>query len=153
MRIPRVPHPRIMVTACHQIASPFLVMKTRLSTVFQTGEGLVGAFFGVKTNFDPSRSDLDFLVAFDNTAPAVFAQAYFELKEGLKSLFGRPVDLVTESSLANPYFRQRVASESQTANASWLWKRRPLRISLGSSPSAMCSYTGMPALTTASCGA
>ena len=28
------------------------------------------------------------------------------------------VDLVTESSLANPYFRQRVISESQTVYAS-----------------------------------
>ena len=72
----------------------------------------------VRADFDPLRSDLDFLVAFDNTAPAVFAQAYFELKEGLESLFGRPVDLVTESSLANPYFRQRVISESQTVYAS-----------------------------------
>ena len=71
----------------------------------------------VRVDFDPLRSDLDFLVAFDNTAPTVFAQAYFELKEGLESLFGRPVDLVTESSLVNPYFRQRVASESQTVYA------------------------------------
>ena len=72
----------------------------------------------VRADFDPLRSDLDFLVAFDNKPPAVYAQAYFELKEGLESLFGRPVDLVTESGLANPYFRQRVVSESQTVYAS-----------------------------------
>lgn len=72
----------------------------------------------VRADFDPLRSDLDFLVEFDNAPPAAYAQAYFALKEGLEVLFGRPVDLVTESSLANPYFRHRVTNERQTVYAS-----------------------------------
>lgn len=72
----------------------------------------------VRVDFDPLKSDLDFFVTFDSAAPASYAQAYFALKEGLESLFGRPVDLVTESSLANPYFRQRLISERQTIYAS-----------------------------------
>ncbi len=72
----------------------------------------------VRFDFDPLQSDLDFLVAFDDVAPTAYAQAYFTLKEGLESLFGRPVDLVTESSLVNPYFRQRVTSDRQTIYAS-----------------------------------
>lgn len=72
----------------------------------------------VRLDFDPLKSDLDFLVTFDNAAPTAYAQAYFTLKEGLERLFGRPVDLVTESSLANPYFRQRVTSERQMIYAS-----------------------------------
>lgn len=66
-----------------------------------------------RADFDVTRSDLDFLVEFEPLDPAQYAQAYFALKEGLERLFERPVDLVTESSLANPYFRQRVGSESQ----------------------------------------
>ena len=58
--------------------------------------------------FEPSASDLDFLVAFDDLKPAEYADAYFRLQEGLEALFQRPVDLVTDSSLANPYFRDSV---------------------------------------------
>ena len=38
-------------------------------------------------------------------------QAHFTLKAGLETLFGRPVDLVTGSNLANPYIRGRVIAE------------------------------------------
>ncbi|OGA97088.1 MAG: hypothetical protein A3E79_03115 [Burkholderiales bacterium RIFCSPHIGHO2_12_FULL_61_11] len=72
----------------------------------------------VRSDFDPEHSDLDFLVEFENAPPAAYAKAYFALKEGLETLFGRPVDLVTESSLANPYFRQRVTAERQSVYAS-----------------------------------
>jgi uncharacterized protein len=61
--------------------------------------------------FESARSDLDFLVAFEPLAPAAYADAYFGLREGLEKLFGRDIDLVTESSLANPYFRRQVDSE------------------------------------------
>jgi predicted nucleotidyltransferase len=72
----------------------------------------------VRADFDPQHSDLDFLVEFDNTPPAVYAQAFFALKEGLEALFNRPVDLMTQSSLVNPYFRRRVTAELQTVYAS-----------------------------------
>ena len=71
----------------------------------------------VRADFDPQSSDLDFLVEFDEVPPAAYAQAYFALKEGLESLFGRPVDLVTDSSLANPYFRERIIAERQNVYA------------------------------------
>lgn len=62
-------------------------------------------------HFDDTKSDLDFLVSFEPMAPAAYADAYFSLREGLAELFGRDVDLVTDSSLDNPYFRTRVESE------------------------------------------
>ena len=68
-------------------------------------------------DFDPAKSDLDFLVEFDDMPPAQYAEAYFSLKEGLERLFGRTVDLVTDSSLANPYFRSRIAAESRNVYA------------------------------------
>ncbi len=75
--------------------------------------------FGSATrdDFDDQRSDLDFLVEFEDLEPAEYAQAYFALKEGLERLFERPVDLVTENNLGNPYFRQRVQSERQNLYA------------------------------------
>lgn len=75
--------------------------------------------FGSATrdDFDYQRSDLDFLVEFEELAPTQYAQAYFALKEGLERLFGRPVDLVTENNLSNPYFRQRVQNERQNLYA------------------------------------
>lgn len=62
-------------------------------------------------DFDPTRSDLDFIVEFDALPPAQYAKAYFELKEGLESLFDRPVDLVTAPALTNPYFSERISAE------------------------------------------
>jgi hypothetical protein len=70
-----------------------------------------------RSDFDPSASDLDFLVEFDRTSPAEYARSYFMLKEGLESLFGRPVDLITGSCLANPHFRARIAAERQIVYA------------------------------------
>lgn len=71
----------------------------------------------VRADFSPETSDLDFLVEFDDVPPADYAQAYFVLKDGLEALFGRPIDLVTNSSLANPYFRDRINAERQTMYA------------------------------------
>ena len=71
-----------------------------------------------RADFDPQHSDLDFLVEFGSTTPAAYAQDFFTLKEGLEALFNRPVDLLTESSLANPYLQRRIASERKTVYAS-----------------------------------
>ena len=57
------------------------------------------------TAFDPERSDLDFVVEFDELTPPEYAEAYFGLWERLQELFGRPVDLLTPPALANPYLR------------------------------------------------
>jgi len=70
-----------------------------------------------RADFDLATSDLDFLVAFDDLPPAKYADAYFDLKDSLESLFGRPVDLVTEASLENPYFRERIYAERKPVYA------------------------------------
>jgi len=61
--------------------------------------------------FDPARSDLDVLVTFTKLAPVAYAEAYFALRNALETLSGRQVDLLTESSLKNPYLARRVATE------------------------------------------
>ena len=61
-------------------------------------------------DFDPARSDLDFLVTFQELSFDQYADAYFGLLEDLEALFQRPVDLVVASAIQNPYFRQAVES-------------------------------------------
>lgn len=52
--------------------------------------------------------DLDFLVDLGEAAPVAYADAYFGLLESLEALFARPVDLVTEPSVSNRYFREGI---------------------------------------------
>ncbi len=59
---------------------------------------------------DPTHSDLDFLVTFQELDSHRYADAYFGLLEDLQALFQRPVDLVVDSAIQNPYFRQAVES-------------------------------------------
>jgi predicted nucleotidyltransferase len=56
----------------------------------------------------PGESDLDFLVDFEPLAAGAYADTYFGLHEALEALFGRPVDLVVDAAIRNPYFRQSV---------------------------------------------
>lgn len=65
-------------------------------------------------NFDPARSDLDVLVAFEPQPPISYADAYFGLREVLETLSGRPVDLLTEPALENPYLRERIFAERRS---------------------------------------
>ncbi len=58
--------------------------------------------------FDPSRSDLDFLVDFEPASPREMADRYFGLLEALEALFGRPIDLVMTAAIKNPYFLQGI---------------------------------------------
>jgi uncharacterized protein len=68
--------------------------------------------FGSATgpNFDAAKSDLDFLVMFQELGPDEYADAYFGLLEDLQELFQRPVDLVVATAITNPYFQKAVDS-------------------------------------------
>ena len=60
--------------------------------------------------FDPATSDLDFVATFANTRVPGYADRYLAFAEALEALFARPVDVVTERSIRNPYFRKTVAA-------------------------------------------
>ena len=71
----------------------------------------------ITDHFDPERSDLDFLVEFDDPdKPGIFDR-YMALAEGLELIFQRPVDLITTQAMKNPIFRQTVNSTSQALYA------------------------------------
>lgn len=62
--------------------------------------------FGSATtaDFNPERSDLDFLVEFQDPNRPGIADRFLSLAEGLERIFQRNVDLVTRRSLKNPIF-------------------------------------------------
>lgn len=76
--------------------------------------------FGSATTaeFDPDRSDLDFIVEFENPdAPPGLLSRYLALAEELEHLLGRPVDLITPQSIRNPYFRETVENSREVLYA------------------------------------
>ena len=64
--------------------------------------------FGSATldRFDLAHSDLDFLVCFREGCTSL--DNYLPLADGLEKLFRRPVDLVIERAVRNPYFSQTI---------------------------------------------
>ncbi|MBC7784482.1 MAG: nucleotidyltransferase domain-containing protein [Burkholderiales bacterium] len=58
--------------------------------------------------FDRKNSDLDLVVHFHNWTHHKASDRFFGLLFDLESLFGRKVDLVTDGSIRNPYFRRNV---------------------------------------------
>ncbi|WP_234734012.1 nucleotidyltransferase family protein [Tellurirhabdus bombi] len=68
------------------------------------------AFGSVCTEHFSEDSDVDFLLSFDRSRIPLeeYADNYFNLAEELETLLGKPVELVEESTLQNPYFIQSV---------------------------------------------
>lgn len=76
------------------------------------------ALFGSATTdeFGP-KSDIDVLVEFDTQKNKNLFNTYFILKEELENLFQRPVDIVVEGSVKNPYLKQAIDSTRKTVYA------------------------------------
>lgn len=58
--------------------------------------------------FDVASSDVDVLAEFAGGADFDYLGTYFALKEGLEQILGRPVDVVSATSIRNPYFREQI---------------------------------------------
>ncbi len=72
--------------------------------------------FGSATtdDFDPARSDLDFLVIFDRPGPDMgLAQQFFGFHEALQILFGRRVDLLEEPFIENSVLRRSALASAK----------------------------------------
>jgi predicted nucleotidyltransferase len=66
----------------------------------------------LKESFN-DESDIDLIVDFDQVPIEDYADNYFNLKYELESLFNRPVDLLEEQAIRNPYFKREVEKERQ----------------------------------------
>jgi len=64
-------------------------------------------------NFDEAKSDIDFLVEFENLDSSGILGRYLDLAESLEEVFDRKVDLVIAQHFRNPYFRASVESTKE----------------------------------------
>ena len=66
------------------------------------------AFGSVCTDKFNDKSDVDLLISFKPMESGEYADTYFELAEKFENILNRPVDLVTDKSLSNPYFIESI---------------------------------------------
>jgi predicted nucleotidyltransferase len=62
----------------------------------------------VHGGFSSRKSDLDFIADFLPPLHPGIADRFFGLAEALEEIFGRPVDLLTDSMIRNPVLRDEV---------------------------------------------
>ncbi len=70
------------------------------------------------TDFDPERSDADFLVEFDPDSELRPFHRYFDFRDALHRALGRPVDLVENHEFRNPYLRAAINKSRELVYAS-----------------------------------
>ena len=63
-------------------------------------------------DFDPDRSDADFLVEFIRSPPSL--SEFLALRDALADALGRPVDLVMDGAVRNPYVQRTMNRSRET---------------------------------------
>ncbi len=71
------------------------------------------AFGSVLTDQFNSNSDIDLMVDFSYIEIEDYADNYFDFKFKLQDLLKRPIDLLEEKAIKNPYFKQSVTQQRQ----------------------------------------
>lgn len=77
-----------------------LCNKHKVKSLFVFGSVLTEAF--------KETSDIDFIVDFSGVELYDYADNYFDLKQALERLLQRPVDLLEDQAIKNPYLRQSI---------------------------------------------
>lgn len=71
------------------------------------------AFGSVLTEKFNTESDIDLIVDFQPVEVLDYADNYFDLKFSLEHIFKRPIDLLEDKAIKNPYFRESVNKQRQ----------------------------------------
>jgi predicted nucleotidyltransferase len=71
------------------------------------------AFGSVLTDQFNGDSDIDLIVDFTPMQVEDYADNYFDFKFSLQDIFKRPVDLLEEKAIKNPYFLQNINQQKQ----------------------------------------
>lgn len=71
------------------------------------------AFGSILSDNFNAESDIDLIVDFANMEVEDYADNYFDFKFSLQELFKRPIDLLEEKAIENPYFRESVNQKRQ----------------------------------------
>ncbi len=71
------------------------------------------AFGSVLTDKFNESSDIDFIVDFEPIDVVQYADNYYDFKFSLEDILHKPIDLLEEKAIKNPYFRQVVDQQRQ----------------------------------------
>ncbi len=71
------------------------------------------AFGSVLADKFDKESDVDLVVDFDPIDVSSYADNYFAFKFSLQKMFNRPVDLLEEKAIKNPFFKQNLDRQRQ----------------------------------------
>lgn len=77
-----------------------LCQQNKVKTLYVFGSVLTDAF--------NDNSDIDLIVDIDSNDPFDYADNYFNLKFALQDLFKRPIDLLENKALKNPFIRNNI---------------------------------------------
>lgn len=94
------------------VIDEILKQSTDFKTLCQTHNVKYLYAFGSSTTdkFDPEKSDIDLLVEIDASDPLERGEKLISLWDTFESFFHRKVDLLTDSSIKNPYLRKSIDS-------------------------------------------
>lgn len=70
-------------------------------------------FGSVLTQNFNDKSDIDLIVDFKDIELLDYADNYFEFKFSLEDILKRPVDLLEEKAIKNPYFKQSIQEQKR----------------------------------------
>jgi len=71
------------------------------------------AFGSVLTDKFNDQSDIDLIVDFSDIQLLDYADNYFDFKFSLEDILKRPVDLLEEKAIKNPYFKKAIEKNKQ----------------------------------------
>ena len=71
------------------------------------------AFGSVLTNKFNNESDVDLVVDFNIIDISTYADNYYDFKFSLQKILNRPIDLLEDKAIKNPYFRQSINQQRQ----------------------------------------
>ena len=100
----------LQLIAAHQHAIAELCQRFHVRRLDVFGSAARGA------DFDPARSDVDLLVTYlPGHHPGI--GAWQDLRDALTALLGRPVDLVMDTAVENPFIREGIESSREPVYA------------------------------------
>lgn len=67
----------------------------------------------LRDDFDDGESDVDLLVEFGPMEPYARVDAYFDMRDEFRALFGREIDLVMVGAVKNPYIARDIERTRQ----------------------------------------
>ena len=79
----------------------------------------LSVFGSVLTDSFNKESDIDLIVDFSQIEVEDYADNYFDFKFSLQDILKRPIDLLEEKAVKNPYFRQSLNKQRQLVYGQW----------------------------------